>query len=79
MFFQVEYFVFSRWVQAGTQYFKMNFDELPAGGVRPQPVVDVVGPLVRDMWQRSKGIALSLDVPALQTAKGWDRKRLSVC
>ena len=49
----------------------MNFDELSAGGVRPQPVVDVAGPLVRDMRQRrSKGMALSLDVPALQTAKG---------
>ena len=61
---------FSRWVSAGTQFFKMGFDELPAGGVRPQPVVDVAGPLVRDMRQRSKDMALSLDVPALQTAKG---------
>ena len=72
-------FFFSRWVPAGTQYFKMDFDELPAGGVRPQPVVDVAGPLVRDMRQRRKDMALSLNVPALQTAKRWDRKRLSGC
>ena len=78
-FFQVEISFFPRWVPAGTQYFEMDFDELPAGGVRPQPVVDVAGPLVRDMRQRSKGMPLSLDVPALQTAKGWDRKRLSEC
>ena len=79
-FFRVENkFFFSRWVPAGAQYFKLDFDELPAGGVRPQPVVDVVGRLVRDMRQRSKGMALSLDVLALQTAKEWDRKRLSRC